>query len=123
MLRINLEFDDRKIHINTIYKPNVNLMSFIEKCVEILSTVRVGKNEELFVCEDFNIDLLEFENDYDTQTFLMSLQSLSLLPVIRKPTRIADTSATLIIIFMLLISIRCYLVSLLIISPTTCLLS
>ena len=36
--------------------------------MESLLTVRVGigKKEELIVCGDFNIDLLEFENDYDT---------------------------------------------------------
>ena len=62
----------------------------------MLSTVGVRGACELYVCGDYNIELLQYENNNDTQNFLTLFQSLSLLPVISKPTRITDTTATLI---------------------------
>ena len=64
--------------------------------MEVLSTVGVRSAGELYAYGDFNIDLLQYENDNDTQNFLALFQSLSLLPVISKPTRITDATATLI---------------------------
>ena len=45
---------------------------------------------------DFNIDLLKSENSVYSHNFLLSMQSYSFLPVIHKPTRVYNKSATLI---------------------------
>ena len=47
------------------------------------------------LCGDFNIDLLNKDCNNST-SFLNTMYSLSLLPIINKPTRIPDNSATLI---------------------------
>ena len=81
----------------TIYKPpKGNIKLFTESVSQLISSIRIGRSEEVFVCGDFNIDLLEHINNADTQHFLAILQSLSLLPVISKPTRITNTTATLL---------------------------
>ena len=95
-LGLTLCNNNHRINVITIYKPNTSKSLFTEKCMEVLSTVGVRGAGELYVCGDFNIDLLQCENDDDTQHFLTLFQSLSLLPVISKPTRITDTTATLI---------------------------
>ena len=48
---------------------------------------------DLMLCGDFNIDLLECNIP---TSFQNTMYSLSLMPIISKPTRIADNSATLI---------------------------
>ena len=45
---------------------------------------------------DFNIDLMKYDNHHSTNEFLDSLSSQLLLPPITQPTRIRDTSKTLI---------------------------
>lgn len=45
--------------------------------------------------DDFNIDLLKSEISDLSHNFLLSLQSYSFLPVIDKPTRVYNNSATL----------------------------
>ena len=47
------------------------------------------------MCGDFNIDLLNKECNNST-SFLNTMYSLSLLPIISKPTRITDNSASVI---------------------------
>ena len=93
-LGLSLHIGNCKISIITVYKPKASVAW--QKCVEILSSVAVGGDSELYVCGEFNVDLLEYENNHDTQYFLTLAQPLSLLPVISKPTRITDTTETLI---------------------------
>ena len=47
------------------------------------------------LCGDLNIDLL-YKDCNNSTSFLNTMYSLSLLPIINKPTRITDNSATLI---------------------------
>ena len=54
-----------------------------------------GKNKTLNVMGDFNIDLFNFENHHPTNNFLETLYSYSLTPLITKPTRITENTATL----------------------------
>ena len=45
---------------------------------------------------DFNIDLLKFQSHEKTKYFIESMLTTGYLPVITKPTRVTDHSATLI---------------------------
>ena len=51
----------------------------------------------IFLCGDFNIDLLKHENRSNTKHFLDIMYILGLYPLIDKPTRITDISTTQII--------------------------
>ena len=68
----------------------------MEKLNEYSSTI----SNKLFV-GDFNIDLLQCE-DLNTNRFLNTLMTASLVPTIIHPTRITNHSATLIDNFFLI---------------------
>ena len=54
---------------------------------------------------DFNINLLNYESHSDANEFLNNVISNYLLPYILHPTRVTDHSATVIVIFFLIIRI------------------
>ena len=53
-------------------------------------------NKVVFVCGDFNIDLLNPSNYSAIDTFINTMYSVSLFPKITRPSRITSYSATLI---------------------------
>ena len=52
--------------------------------------------EDTLVCGDFNLCMLRMHEDAASASFYHSMQALSLVPTISKPTRITDNSSTLI---------------------------
>ena len=56
----------------------------------------VNENKELYLCGDFNFDLLKFNTDSLSQKFFNLLCSYGLMPTILQPTRVTDHSATVI---------------------------
>ena len=67
---------------------------FIDTLNTILSDSRY--NSSLFVCGDFNIDLLKNGEHVGTTKFIDAMYSIGLYPLIDKPSRITQYSATLI---------------------------
>ena len=53
-------------------------------------------NKSMFLCGDFNLDLLTYNNNLPTKRFIDMMFSLGMFPLISKPSRITDVSATLI---------------------------
>ena len=82
--------------IGSIYRPHSH---DLEQFFTFLDSVRALNDEstDLILCGDYNIDLLKmnFPNNYATQ-FLNCMNSLSLVPLITRPTRIDSSSCTLI---------------------------
>ena len=77
-----------------LYKPpNVRMNIFIHNFTAYLNKL---KNKKVFICGDFNIDLLKSESDYDTGHFLDTLFSYGQYPLIDRPTRIQERSCTAI---------------------------
>ena len=56
----------------------------------------IASNKSVYIMGDFNINLLHAESSRYAQEFLLSLQSFSFTPIIDKPTRVHNNSATLI---------------------------
>ena len=57
----------------------------------------ITSNKSIYIMGDFNINLLHVETScYAQDLILLSLQSFSFIPTIDKPTRVYNTSATLI---------------------------
>ena len=65
---------------------------YLSKTLETLSF----ENKHLILLGDFNINLLNYDTDHNTNDFLDLLTSNSLLPLILRPTRITTHSKTLI---------------------------
>ena len=80
--------------IGLIYRPpNSNIVQFTETLNNILGEV---SHMTCYIMGDYNIDLLKHELHPPTEKFLEAMYSNSLLPMILKPTRETETTATLI---------------------------
>ena len=85
------------IIVGTVYRPpNSDVCLFNTTISNILDKLDANYNKHVFIAGDFNLDLLKFDNHAPTGEFLNTLLSHSLMPTIRYPTRIKDTTATLI---------------------------
>ena len=89
--------------IGNVYRPNTaplaNLALAIathNEIIQKLKSSRDHKNCEIQILSDFNVDILNFAQHDLTNTYLESMFSNSLLPVITRPTRVHHTSASLI---------------------------
>ena len=82
--------------IGLVYRiPDSSVDSFNEQIANVLDTIsREGKL--CYLMGDMNIDLLKHECHKPTSTYLDIMYSNNLFPVITKPTRITEKSATLI---------------------------
>ena len=78
----------KNIVVASIYRhPRYNLTeftSYLEKCLNKL----IKEKKEIYLCGDFNIDLLQIENNSKYQQFYDMLCSYGFLPKITQPTRV-----------------------------------
>ena len=84
----------KKINIGCIYRaPNTS----ISKCYEHLSyTLGHLTSKVVYICGDFNIDILHCEEQTESKHFDDQMFSSGLYPLITRPTRITGTTATII---------------------------
>ena len=86
---------EKNINCGVVYRQHNCPDHFLDYLSSKLETL-CARNNEIILLGDFNIDLLKIEScDYSQKRF-ETLQSLSLLPTIDKPTRSYGSSATLI---------------------------
>ena len=82
-----------------IYRPNTqpkaSIDTFSDKLLEIIEQVNRTR-KTLCLMGDFNIDLLKYNNHAKTNNFIDNLIANGMIPLVTKPTRITDHSATLI---------------------------
>ena len=80
--------------IGIVYRPpNSNISQFIDTMSDILSKI---SSLPCYILGDYNIDLLKHSSHIQTERFLDIMYSNSLVPMICKPTRETETTATLI---------------------------
>ena len=77
-----------------IYCPPKTKLNDINKMLQQLKTSSCAPSK-LIIGGDYNINLLDSNSDISLE-FIDNIHSLSLHPVISLPTRVADTSSTLI---------------------------
>lgn len=92
-------FRSKTLVIGCIYRPpsgDVNM--FLESMDTILTALSHLPQSNLYVCGDFNLNLLNVSTDSNCNNFLNLMFANSLSPIITKPTRINDpnNSCTLI---------------------------
>ena len=89
----------KSIIVGFIYRPNsqprADMDIFTTELADITAKIN-NENKESYVMGDFNIDLLKFQSHEKTKYFIESMLTTGYLPVITKPTRVTDHSATLI---------------------------
>ena len=95
-LWIELLFEKKSnIICGIIYRQHNSPESFQAYFNEALESFSLS-DKAVYVMGDFNINLLNAETCNYTKDFLLALQSYSFIPTIDKPTRVYNTSATLI---------------------------
>ena len=92
-IEINVE-RSKNILISCIYRtPGSCIDQFNKKISELYE---MHKDKVIFVCGDFNIDLMKSNEHIKNKEFVDNMFSLSFYPLIVKPSRITRDSATLI---------------------------
>ena len=76
----------KKVLGSCVYRaPNTNVDVLSDFIIAIL---RNNRNKTIYVCGDFNIDLLQFDKNNSISNFIDNLYSMGLHPLITRPTRI-----------------------------------
>ena len=87
---------DRDVLIGIVYRPpNQSIENFTKLVFERINSLK-NENKILYVMGDFNINILNHDDHLPTSDFLESMYSLGIYPMITKPTRVNDCTATLI---------------------------
>ena len=86
---------ETKIISGIIYRQHNSPQHFQEYFDETLEKL-MASNKSVYIMGDFNINLLHAKSSRYAEEFLLSLQSFSFIPTIDKPTRVHNSSATLI---------------------------
>ena len=91
---IKIMHNDLSYVIGVMYRPpNSNIVMFNKKLNDILSQI---SHMPCYKIGDYNIDLQKHDNHLQTEQFLDVMHSNSSIPVIYKPTRETNNTATLI---------------------------
>ena len=86
----------KNVIIGVVYRPpSSNTLDFLSSLTDILNN-SVMINKDCFIMGDFNINLLKYDTDNLCHDFLEIFLSNSFFPLISKPTRVTNNSATLI---------------------------
>ena len=86
----------KNVIFGVIYRPP---QSNLDQVVNELQTILLNPlflNKTIFLMGDFNTNLLQCEENFHTDAFFNIMLSFSLMPLIIKPTRVTETSSTLI---------------------------
>ena len=93
---IQIKFSNKSLLVGAFYRPpHSNPEEFTDYFNACFSRF-LNNNTEALICGDFNLDLLKISDDLHSNTFYNTVNSLSLIPTIMKPTRITDFSYSLI---------------------------
>ena len=99
---VNLRRNNKNIVLGVVYRPTSGAYrEFINKIEEFIDHCTNPNLEEFILCEDFNIYLLNFKNNWVSQQFLTFIQSYIFLPTITKPTQLQITHQLSLTIFLL----------------------
>lgn len=82
--------------VGIIYRPEtVNLDSFYDELTRVLNKIN-DESKPCYIMGDYNIDLLKYDTVSKINDFVNLIFSNGFLPVIDRPTRVTEHSATLI---------------------------
>ena len=86
----------RNVVIGVIYRPpNSDIVTFNDSLAVVLEKLK-NENKICYLLGDYNIDLLNYERHIATSEFIELMHSYCFISLINRPTRITNTSATLI---------------------------
>ena len=94
---IEIKLKNQKLIVSTIYRPpNTNAKSFIKDYTRYIQRLQKIKGADVVIGLDHNLDLLKKDQHPNTHAFLECILENNMVPCITRPTRITNSSATLI---------------------------
>ena len=75
--------------------PNSDIQLFYDELSALLNQLNKS-DREIYILGDYNIDLLKYDNHSLTTDFVNAMFSMSFIPLVNRPTRVTDSSATII---------------------------
>ena len=94
---IELLFKNIKFVIGVVYRPpNSDVHAFNECLGEKLMSLKQNSSVPVYILGDYNLDLLKLNEHGPTADHLDIMFSSNLMPLINKPTRVTEATATLI---------------------------
>ena len=82
--------------MSCVYRPpNYNLKNFNENFFTYVEELTKA-NSDVYICGDFNIDMLKYDTHSESRYFIDSMFSMGFIPKITKPTRVTADSTSLI---------------------------
>ena len=95
-LFVEIQHNEQNIIVGVIYRrPGTDLDSFYTNMNNILSIVK-NENKLVYITGDFNIDILKFNDSERILEFVNLFMSNNLFCTVVYPTRVSNTSTTLI---------------------------
>ena len=95
-VQIDAGKNNKTLIIGCIYKrPTCNLEQFRNQLNNIIKILNPNSHE-IYIFGDINIDFLKYNEHSQTEEFFDMLPANNVLPIITKPTRLTDHTATLI---------------------------
>ena len=92
-------YEFQKYTIGNIYRlplyTSDDLTKFTDKHTQLLHELRL-RSKTVYLCGDYNIDLLKIDSNEKFSTFYENTTSVGFVPKITLPTRICETTSTLI---------------------------
>ncbi|XP_042076683.1 uncharacterized protein LOC106633234 [Haplochromis burtoni] len=94
-LSVEISIEKRKnLIVSCIYRtPGSKIEIFKDNMEDLFTNIN---QKRMFICGDFNIDLLNPNHNKSTEEFIDSMYSIGLFPLITRPTRITSHCATLL---------------------------
>ena len=89
---VSVKISDTCYNISSIYRPHTksnNVKEFRKEISKILKDKFFSKSKSILI-GDFNINLLQHQEHQETNNFLNTMQELSYLPAITRPTRFPE---------------------------------
>ena len=86
----------RNVIVSCVYRTPGSNVDIFNEHLEIMIRKVSNPNKSMFLCGDFNLDLLKYNINLPAKRFIDMMFSLGMFPLISKPSRITDVSAALI---------------------------
>ena len=93
---IEVSIDGSNCNVGIVYRPpNSDVNAFTSSLNNLIEKIRINDRPS-WIMGDFNIDLLKTDTHKPTSDFINMMFANSLIPLINRPTRVTDKTATLI---------------------------
>ena len=95
-VEIPIERQSKNILVGVIYhRPNSSEVEFLRDLSDILLTIS-RENKVIYLTGDFNLNLLKYDCNVTVRNFVDLLHGYNLLSLVNKPTRVTDTTVSII---------------------------